>query len=103
MDVEPFQFSCLGVCNVIFECFNYFDCKQFYDNAVKTENCGPEKLASLQIKDSVDFLNKIQIKDVMALIKAKLIVNNVILDTNNIMEFVDDCLKQHILHMRLLR
>ena len=61
------------------------------------------KLESLQIEGSVDFLSKIEIKDVMALLKVKLIVNNVIPGTNNIMEVVDDCPKLHILHMQLLK
>ena len=94
--------SCLGVCNVVSECLNTLIVSSFMTMLPKLEIVTP-KLESLQIEGSVDFLSKIEIKDVMALLKVKLIVNNVILGTNNIMEVVDDCPKIHILHMQLLK
>ena len=94
--------SCLGVCNVVSECLNTLIVSSFMTMLPKLEIVAP-KLESLQIEGSVDFLSKIEIKDVMALLKVKLIVNNVIPGTNNNMEVVDDCPKLHILHLQLLK
>ena len=69
--------SCLGVCNVVSECLNTLIVISFMTMLPKLEIVAP-KLESLQIEGSVDFLSKIEIKDVMALLKVKLIVNNVI-------------------------
>ena len=69
--------SCLGVCNVVSECLNTLIVSSFMTMLPKLEIVAP-KLESLQIEGSVDFLSKIEIKDVMTLLKVKLIVNNVI-------------------------
>ncbi|KAK7825968.1 hypothetical protein CFP56_032495 [Quercus suber] len=82
--------SCTGVCNIISEGLNTLIVIEHMIALPKLEILAT-KLESLHIEGSVNFVGKIQIKDVSTLVKARLIVSNIIpITNNNLMEVMDD-------------
>ena len=82
--------SCTGVCNIISEGLNTMIVIKHMLALSELEIVAP-KLESLHIEGSVNFVRKIQIKDVLTLVKVRLIVSNIIpITNNNLMEVMDD-------------
>ena len=78
------------MCNIISEGLNTLIVIEHMIAMPKLEIVAP-KLESLHIEGSVNFVRKIQIKDVSTLVKVRLIVSNIFpITNNNLMEVMDD-------------
>lgn len=82
--------SSTGVCNIIYEALNTLIVIEHMIALQELEIVAP-KLESFHIEGIVNFVGKIQIKDVSTLVKARLIVSNIIpITKNNLMEVMAD-------------